>query len=243
MARGWMLDEVAIRKIVADHVKLVLMYPTNSLVPEPKQYAERQPRRQRFLNSSGEECPAYAVMEVTAGVRGGASAYTEERLTITKPTSTFNRLYLVNGPQAVANNYDGEGTWLMDDAAGRPVLYASGDGTPAWGESWGAKASQWTLAKNRPGFLVTGANNTTATNPYTSAVQHYVNQLIGKSDADITKGSSGTISIWMGTPGSETDSTINVTAWAMGAAIEGTSPKWVSVVWTNGAWYVGCWET
>jgi hypothetical protein len=71
MARGYMLDEVAIRKIVADHVKLALMYPTNSLVPEQKQYAERPPRRQRFLNSSGEECPAYAVMEVTAGVRGG----------------------------------------------------------------------------------------------------------------------------------------------------------------------------
>jgi hypothetical protein len=241
MARGYMFDEVAIRKIVADHIKLALMYPTNSLAPGTTQYVERPPSRQRFLNSSGEECPAYAVMEVTAGVRGGANAYTEERLTITKPTSTFNRLYLVNGPQPVAANYEGEGTWLMDDAAGRPVLYASGDGTPAWGESWGAKASQWTLAKNRPGFLVTGANNTSATNVYTSGVQFYVNQLVGKPDANIAKGASGTVSIWMGTPGSEADTSINVTAYATGAAV--TSGKWVSLVFVNGSWLVGCWET
>ena len=242
MARGFMLDAAAIRKIVADHERLQLMY-RNLLreVAAVKTAVLVTPRsKQRFLNNSGEECPAYAVMEVTAGVRGGANAYTEERLTITKPTSTFNRLYLVNGPQAVAADKEGEGTWLMDDAAGRPVLYETGN-TPAWGESWGAKSGQWTLAKGRPGFLVTGANNTTATLPYTSAVQYMVNYLKGKADAGITKGSSGTISIWMGAAGSEADTSINVTAYAWGTAI--TSGKIVSLQWLDSAWYVGCWET
>ena len=240
---GWMLDDAAIAKLATNDKLLNQLYRTLVRRLEGNRSPAEMllPRRQRFLNNSGEECPAYAVMEVTAGVRGGANAYTEERLTITKPTSTFNRLYLVNGPQAVAADKEGEGTWLMDDAAGRPVLYASGDGTPAWGESWGAKASQWTLAKNRPGFLVTGANNTSATNPYTSGVQFYVNQLVGKPDANIAKGASGTVSVWMGTPGSEADSSINVTAYATGAAV--TSAKWVSLVFVNGSWLVGCWES
>jgi hypothetical protein len=143
----------------------------------------------------------------------------------------------------VANNYEGEGTWLMDDAAGRPVLYSSGDGTPAWGESWGAKASQWTLAKNRPGFLVTGANNTTATNPYTSAVQYMVNYLKGKADGSgtIAVGASGTVSIWMGAQGSEADTSIDVTAYAWGAAI--TKGKKVALQWIDSGWYIGCWES
>lgn len=240
---AWMLDDAAIHKLAANDKLINLLYRTlvRRLEGNRSPAEMLMPRRQRFLNNSGEEVPGYAVMEVTAGVRGGTNAYTEERLTITKPTSTFNRLYLINGPQAVAIDKEGEGTWLMDDAAGRPVLYDSADGTPAWGESWGAKASQWTLAKNRPGFLVTGANNTTPTNKYTSAVQYMVNYLKGKADGAITKGSSGTISVWMGAAGSEADTSINVTAYAWGTAI--TSGKIVSLQWLDSAWYVGCWET
>lgn len=239
---GWLLDDNAIRKIAQLILAQSQFYRTllRYLGGERTPVYPTGPRRQRFLNNSGEECPAYAVMEVTAGVRGGANAYTEERLTITKPTSTFNRLYLVNGPQAVAANYEGEGTWLMDDAAGRPVLYASGDGTPAWGESWGAKASQWTLAKNRPGFLVTGANNTTATNPYTSGVQYIVNQLKGKPTANIAKGAAGTVTIWYGTASPATAS-MTVSARATGIAV--TQDKFVPLAWNDEGWEVGCWET
>lgn len=241
MTRGYMLDERALRKLAADHDELRHAY-RNVLreLATVKGHVIATPRaRQRFLNSSGEECPGYAVMEVTAGVRGGANAYTEERLTITKPTSTFNRLYLVNGPMPVADGKEGEGTWLMDDSAGRPVLYASGDGTPAWGESWGAKASQWTLAKNRPGFLVTGANNTTATNPYTSAVQEVVMQLIGKPTANVTAPNTCTINIYSGTAGSESDTLIDVSAYTY---VDLDSTKFCSVSFINGKAYAGCYE-
>lgn len=236
---GWMLSTEAVRKLVSDHNQLWQLY--RSLTRELAAFKTavlplRRPR-QRFLNNSGEEAPAYAVMEVTAGVRGSSgNPFVEERLTITKPTSTFRRLYLVNGPRPVAAGSEGEGTWLMDDAAGRPVLYNSSDGTPAYGESWGAKASQWTLAKNRPGFLITGANNTSASNPYTSAVQYVVNEVLGKTAAPHNEDASGTVRLWMGTANSETDSSMDITAYNKFANLG--SGVWVWCSWTNGAWYL-----
>src|SRR5688572_13970248 len=102
MPRGYMLDEAALRKLSADHEQLKLPYRNllREVAAVKTTVIGQRIAKQRFLNSSGEECPGYAVMEVTAGLRGTTNAYTEERLTITKPTSTFNRLYLVNGPQA-----------------------------------------------------------------------------------------------------------------------------------------------
>jgi hypothetical protein len=241
VADGYLLSKHAIERIVSRLDRLDLDHSNLRRRVESRQSPAvfNDPRRKKFKNNSGEEVPAYAVMEVSAGAQG---PFTHELLTIVKPTTTFRRLYLVNGPEPVAADGQGWGRYLMDDSSDNLVLYETGN-TPAIGESWGAKASQWSLAKNRPGFLITAANNTSATNPYTSAVQYIVNELIGKSDADISKGSSGTISIWMGTPGSETDTTMNVTAYANGVAIEGTTAKWVSLKWTNGAWYVGCWES
>lgn len=239
MAGGYLLSKHAIERIVSRLDRLDLDHSNLRRRVESRQSPAvfNDPRRKKFLNNSGEEVPAYAVMEVSAGAQG---PFTHERLTIVKPTTTFKRLYLVNGPEPVAANSEGWGRYLMDDSSDNLVLYETGN-TPAIGESWGAKASQWTLAKNRPGFLITAANNTSATNPYTSAVQYIVNHLKGKADGAISKGGSGTVSIWMGAAGSEADTTINVTAWAWGKAI--TSGKIVSVQWLDSAWYVGCWET
>jgi hypothetical protein len=61
---------------------------------------------------------------------------------------------------------------------------------------------------------------------------------IGKPDADIAKGASGTISLWHRS--TEADSTINKTAKALGAAL--TSAKWVTVERISGQWYAGLWE-
>lgn len=69
---------------------------------------------------------------------------------------------------------------------------------------------------------------------------HLVNisntQLLGKSDSAITKASSGTVSIWTGTPGSESDSTVNVTAYNRFADVE--SGKWVWVSHNGYGWYL-----
>lgn len=62
---------------------------------------------------------------------------------------------------------------------------------------------------------------------------------IGKPDASIAKAASGTVSLWH--RATEADSTLNVTAQALGAAV--TIAKYVTVQRINGQWYVGCWET
>ncbi len=63
-------------------------------------------------------------------------------------------------------------------------------------------------------------------------------QLIGKAASTISKGSSGTVSIY----NNESDTTDNVTAKALGAQVTGS--KWASV-WQeekSGNWYVAPWE-
>ena len=60
--------------------------------------------------------------------------------------------------------------------------------------------------------------------------------LIGKTDASHAKGASGTVSIWTGDPGSEVDSTRNVTAYNRFADV--ASGKWVAVANNGFGWYL-----
>lgn len=64
---------------------------------------------------------------------------------------------------------------------------------------------------------------------------------LGKADSAISSGASGTISIYTGTPGSETDSTTNVTAFNRTSA---TIPSggWAHVVTINGNRYAEPWS-
>ena len=65
---------------------------------------------------------------------------------------------------------------------------------------------------------------------------------IGKPDADIAKGASGTVSVWSGEPGSETDTGENLTGYAKARAV--TAGKFVVLTQPRGVsgWYVDCWE-
>lgn len=60
--------------------------------------------------------------------------------------------------------------------------------------------------------------------------------LLGKTDSSHAKGASGTVSIWTGTPGSETDSGVNVTAFNKFANI--ASDKWVWIDHNGFGWYL-----
>ena len=60
--------------------------------------------------------------------------------------------------------------------------------------------------------------------------------LLGKTDAAINKATSGTVSIYAGTPGSETDTTINLTAYNKFANI--ASGKWVWIAPLDANWYI-----
>lgn len=63
-----------------------------------------------------------------------------------------------------------------------------------------------------------------------------ISQVLGKTDASHAKGASGTVSVWIGTAGSETDSTINITAYNRFAAV--ASGKWVWVSHNGYSWYL-----
>lgn len=184
-----------------------------------------------FRNDSGEEVPAFGVMRVVDTTGTGKNTLHE----IAKPNTDFKCRYLVNLDRAIPEDGYGFGTWLTESSQ---VLYNASSGTPAIDEEWGAKSGQWSLEKNRPGFLITGGNDTTATT--TRAMQRIVTNLKGKADGAISKGSTGAVSIWMGAGGSEADTSMNITCRAYGAAI--TSGKIVVVWFESGVWYVGPWE-
>lgn len=74
--------------------------------------------------------------------------------------------------------------------------------------------------------------------PVTAGAKHpRVNRpYLGVTDAAIAKGASGTISIYTGTPGSESDSGVNVTAYNRFGAVAITKYVWVD---HNGfGWYL-----
>ena len=179
-----------------------------------------------FRNDNAGTAPKYGVLRVTGTVTVDQFAF----LTVDQPTTTLQRLYLINGSEDVVTNGYGWGTWMWH---GGQALYDSG--TPAIGEGWGPKASQWSLSKNYWGFTVLGGNDTTLTT--TLSVQHVVNHVLGKTNASHAKSASGTINLYTGTLGSETQVTsMTVTAYNRYAAIG--SGKWVECDWVNGGWSI-----
>lgn len=97
------------------------------------------------VNSSGEEIPAFAVMEVI-------DTDSEENVTVSKPSEDSDKLILINGPSIIQIDGTGMGTIDMPFWA----YYDTNDGTPASGERWGARSGSWKISKNKNGFLVIG---------------------------------------------------------------------------------------
>lgn len=202
---------------------------------------ERSPFKQRpwkpFRNASGEVIPPFSVMRIT-GAENTTTPDGALRYVCAKPNSTFCTRYMVSGPFATpAGSKDGICTTLSE--AGY-VAYNSGAGTPALDEEWGAKTGQWTVEKNRPGFIIDGGTKTTAGVNAVAARQHIVTSLKGKAGSGISKGSTGSVAIWMGASGAEAATEYTITCLAKGAAI--TASKWVVVWFESGVWYVAPWE-
>lgn len=121
----------------------------------------------RVQNAAQEVIPPYAVMRIT----GGTSIDGEIVYTVAKPNATKQRWYLVNGMFQIANSSTAEGvaTFLTN---GGFVLYDTGDGTPANGETWGAENGQWSLAKGKPGFtMLAGNQGTVGANSFSLGIQ------------------------------------------------------------------------
>lgn len=189
--------------------------------------ADRNYTRIPFRNDSGETVPAYGVMRVVNKTTIDARPI----YTIGKPNTTFQRRYLVNSPTEVIDGGRGWGTWLWHADY---VLYDSGSGTPAFGEEWGAQNGTWTLAKNRPGFLIDGGNET---NPHrTIAMQHLITSVLAQTDGAIDLESSGTLDVLCGAPGSETASGQTISS-AFSETMDCEDNTRVTCSWFNGKPY------
>lgn len=104
------------------------------------------PRPDTFRNDSGETAPAYAVLRVTGAVIDN----NRPLITIDKPDASTDGVYVINGPRDVESGKKGQ----CRLSGAMKVLYDTG--TPAVGETWGPKADQWELSKDKPGFVVLG---------------------------------------------------------------------------------------
>lgn len=96
-------------------------------------------------NNSGEDIPAFAVVQLTEDHTDGA-------VNVVKPTVNGVRYVLVNGPAAIPTGGTGQAF-----ASPRVVVaYDAAAGTPVVGDEWGSVANSWLLGAVPGGFLVFG---------------------------------------------------------------------------------------
>jgi hypothetical protein len=191
--------------------------------PSPDLRPFAQMRWRECRNDSGEEVPAFAVLRVT----GSTTVRQQLVLTVSKPNAYGSQgLHAVNGPQAIASGKSGVCTF----SSPAPVLYDTGDGTPAVGERWGPRDSSWKLRKNTGGFQISGSPDSTS--GVVLAVVSPMLSFVGKTDSSHSKGSTGTISIYSGALGSESDTGVNMTG-VYNRFANVASAKWVRCHWNQ----------
>jgi hypothetical protein len=202
------LTDRSFRKLLADHRRLEHMYW--NLVRDRKS-AHDQPfqlpqKSDWFKNTSSEEVPPYGVMASTdvEYFQG------HDAIKIAKPSTTFRRKHFING----RNDVPVDATDKIQ--RGDLLRIAYDTGTPANGEVWGPKPSQWTLAKGYPGYICQGLVDMGPDWDSSSHIGLWVpeenNTYIGKSNGTIAKGATnGSMNIFVKPSGTWTDTTIAIT--------------------------------
>lgn len=183
-----------------------------------------------FKNDAGETIPSFGIVRLT-----GVATIEATRVVLTgaKPNA-FGCQYnaAVNGPTAVLSGQYG----ICTRAAVGVALYDTADGTPAFGEKWGPRDATWKLKKNTGGFSILGVTNSDLGLVLVSPAP--LRMFVGKTDAAHSKGATGTISIYAGTLGSESDTNVNMTG-VYNRFANVASGKWVRCEWNE---KTGDWE-
>lgn len=213
----------AARKLQRDHDRLRLQVDQLTRRLHVPVFDTPGPAGRLFYNASGETAPAHAVMAVTSG--GGRSAL-EPLLRITKPSTTFARTYVVNGPNPVA----GGGTGYCFEAGLVEVLYDAG--TPALGQGWGPKPGQWSLTKFYP-ETATVHSLVDANLKILQATWKQITECWGEADGAIAKGATGTFKIFAGAQGAESDTGIEL-AGVLAPAHAFEDDQRGNIGWVNG---------
>jgi hypothetical protein len=151
-----------------------------------------------FVNNNAGTVPAYGVIRAT-----GLTVVEQGRVVLSadQPNAYGCQVQcFVNSPVSVGAGKYGYATRSVPAVA----LYDLADGAPAFGQAWGPRAGTWKLKKNTGGFFMLGATNTTLGLALVAPLPMLAFR--GKTTAGpINKGTSGTINIYAGALGTETD--------------------------------------
>ncbi len=186
------------------------------------------PLWQEFRNEAGEEIPAYGILRLD----GYVTLPSGRIVLAAKKPNTYGSQYLhaVNGPQKIAPQKTG--ICLIPTSVPGWALFASGSPQP--GERWGPISGSWELKQHVGGFRIVGESNATRV----LVVQAAIMTLLGKPDAEIAAGTSGTVSVFHGTTaGSETDSGQNITAYNR-SNVDIPETTWVHASWISEGWEI-----
>lgn len=129
-----------------------------------------------FKNVSGETIQPFSVMRPISMTYAGGIPY----YTVGKPNTTFQRYYLVNGPNAIPNNGHG----LAGDGVSCPIpVYTENVVGQAFGDQFGVQNNSWKLNRYYPGnFTFLYANGQMSSGFYVSFFrQAECNNLIVKT--------------------------------------------------------------
>ena len=179
-----------------------------------------------FVNDSGEEIPAHAILEINGHVQTGQQIMYRMQ----KPTQFGARWHhRVNGPHPVAIGWYG----LCRLSGLAAAAYDVTDGIPAIGELWGPRSGSWYLRALTGGWRIVGG----ASNGVVYVTHEPQQTIVGKTDAAITKATSGTVSVYWSAPvGSLTDTSVNVTAYSRYGSIQVN--KFVTLNWNGWGWEI-----
>lgn len=195
------------------------------MIPELNQACDNTWRQ--FRNDSGEVIPGCGILRIT----GLATVNNRQMLTVGKPNTYGSQFF-----HAINDIADipvgGYGMCTLGWTA--VVNYDSADGTPAFGEAWGPRDATWKAKKNTGGFMVTG--NPDTTNFLVEVQKLPMLEFYGVTDAIHAVDATGTISIYTGTLGGETDTTVNMTGVLnrYGTVTSGTKVRCVWNWWNRG---------
>jgi len=181
-----------------------------------------------YRNNSDESAPPFALLRIT----GVEVVHGQTIFVATKPDTTFDRYYAVNGGAAVSPGKMGECTFTPQ------CITRVESGTPSVGDSYGAKSGQWGLELGRPGFTILGVRENSRDLNIADVLQQPVSLLTGKTDSTITAGGSGTVSIHFQTSGTASEYDVTAVLKWMHNSQDITSTKEVLLAWLEGQWVI-----
>lgn len=174
-----------------------------------------------FKNASSETIPAFGVIRITDTAKQTNGVYVLKG----EKSNTWGSQYrhFINGAEDVS-----AGDFGVCYVPTSPVwVKYSTSATPAVGETWGPKNDTWDIYQHVGGFEIVSSETESGR---VLVVQKPMLWFLGKTDASHSKGATGTVSIYTGSLGSETDTTVNKTG-VYNRFADLASGKWVHCKW------------